>query len=167
MNPYASIPKFDKFYPIISTLIGTFFVLLSGPPAIFPLAGLIIYASTQVWLKQKNLAEKPELATLGILVCNIGLLLYFSVTYSYFILPIFLILTFFIQTETVFKSLNLQRLYTFLYTYVSVILVNLVSYYFQARYLSIAVTLKVSLVITTGFILSALYNYRMNKGPAS
>lgn len=153
--------KFNKLYPLSSTLIGTLFVYFASAPSIMPLVGLIIYISTQVWLKQKGLPYKSDKATAGVTICNIGLLLYFSFMYSFFVLPIFLVLTFFIQTEKIFYSLKLQQLYIFLYSYISLIIFNLLSFYFQARYLTIPVTLNISLMITAGFILSAIYKYTL------
>ncbi|SFB82777.1 hypothetical protein SAMN04488102_1017 [Alkalibacterium subtropicum] len=156
MTRYKTSTAFDKLYPLTSTSVGALFAYLQTNIVLLPFVVLLIYTSTQVWLKHSDDYHRSKKVTAVIILIHLVILLYLSISFSFFILPIFLILTFFIQTKTIFNSMKLQQLYTFLYSYVTVIIFNLLSYYLQVRYLSLSVTLSIASVITTVCLITAI-----------
>lgn len=163
MSQNHTLTKFDRLYPLTTTIIGALFAYMQTEIAILPLAVLMIYTTTQVLLKRLHDHPESKKVRAFVIFMNVVISLYFSMRFSFFLLPIFLILTFFIQTKTIFNTMKLQHLYTFLYSYVTVIIFNLLSYYLQVRYLSLSVTLKIAAVFTTFLLITALVKHFLKR----
>lgn len=167
MTDYNTFSKRDKLYPITSSIVGVSFAQLLTDITLLPILGLAIYIYTNIWLKNYWIAKnKPPLYSNEKIVLSIlliiGIISYFSLSYSLLALPILLILSFFIQTKFMFMHFKLNHMYTFLYTYVLIIILNLLSYYFQLRYLSLSISLNIFSTITVLFFLLKIVQKHLN-----
>jgi len=153
---------FDKFYPISSIIIGLMFAQFLTKIELLPIFGLIVFCSTHIWSKRAWMNTPGEFPATKkpwvpyVIIINLGVLLYFSFVYSPYVIPVFLILSFLIVTEPVFIYFSLSTVYSFIYRYITVIILNLLSYYFQLHYLSLDIAVKITAVITAGVVISKL-----------
>lgn len=152
--------KFDFLYPIISVIIGLFFAQTISQIILVPLIILLSFIYSNVflknyWVTQDKIQFNRKYPVLIPLVITALTIFYFSVSYSMLALPILIILSLFIQSKSLFKHFQLDNLFTFMYYYIFVIIFNILSFYFQLRYLSS--TALLSIVTVTSITLLLIY----------
>lgn len=157
----VTFSKTDQAYPILSVFSGLLFAQRMTTISWIPILATVLYLYTSIWLKNYWLKKTASTAKsntkclLSILLI-LGLLTYFSFSYSLITLPILIILTSLIQMKVHFVFFNLDGLYTVLYSYLLMILLNFLSFYFQLNYLSLEVSLYITLAVTSILILLKL-----------
>lgn len=161
-NKSTSFTK-DITYLLTSILIGLFLAQFQDNIQILPIIGLVLYLYTNLLLKRywflptKFLLKAKQILGIALLCINSVLIFYFGYIYSPLIFLILFILSILIQSECLFMFFELHYFYTFIYSYIFIIIFNLLTFYFQLHYISLSIFLNVFLFVSLStYLLSVI-----------